>query len=48
MYPAFLWNGPLLLAAAAELRFRYRVIVRDDLWDADQCGSAWESFVAGG
>jgi Family of unknown function (DUF6807) len=47
VYPSFLWDGPLSLAAGDELRFRYRVVVHDGVWDAARAGSAWEAFVNG-
>jgi len=40
LYPAFLWDGPLHLAAGAELRFRYRVVVHDGLWDTARAEAA--------
>lgn len=44
LYPAFLWDGPLRLVAAEPLRFRYRMVVHDGVWDALRCAAAWEAF----
>jgi hypothetical protein len=41
VYPAFLWDGPLTLAAGEPLRFRYRVITHDGTWDASKAEGAW-------
>ena len=47
VYPAFLWDGPLTLAATDELRFRYRVAIHDGVWDAARSASEWAAFTAG-
>ena len=44
LYPAFLWDGPVRLAAGDALRFRYRMVVHDGVWDAGRCAAAWEAF----
>jgi hypothetical protein len=44
VYPAFLWDGPLALPADTPLRFRYRVVVHDDLWTAPSADAAWQAF----
>ena len=44
LYPAFLWDGPMLLSSVAPLTFRYRVVVHDGAWDVDRCDEAWEGF----
>ncbi len=44
LYPAFLWDGPLRLAAAEPLRLRYRMVVHDGVWDAMRCAAAWDAF----
>ena len=44
IYPAFLWDGPMTLAAGDPLRFRYRVVVHDGMWDVDRCADAWTSW----
>jgi hypothetical protein len=46
LYPAFLWDGPLRLAAAQPLRLRYRMVVHDGVWGAGRCAAAWEAFAA--
>jgi hypothetical protein len=46
LYPAFLWDGPVRLAAGDALRFRYRLVVHDGVWDAGRCAAAWEAFAA--
>ena len=41
---AFLWDGPLEVAAGETLRFDYRVVVHDGIWDAatiDACYRDW-------
>jgi hypothetical protein len=45
---AFLWDGPLHLAAGEALRFRYRVVVHDDVRDAERCAAAWQAFAGTG
>jgi Methane oxygenase PmoA len=47
LYPAFLWDGPLRLAAGDTLRLRYRVVVHDGLWDAERCAAAWAEYADG-
>jgi hypothetical protein len=44
VYPAFLWDGPLTLAAGDELRFRYRVVIHDGPGDAAGAEAAWQAF----
>jgi len=44
VYPAFLWDGPLTLAAGETLRFRYRVVVHDGAWSTDQAATAWNRW----
>lgn len=46
VYPAFLWDGPLALAAGTTLRFRYRVVVHDGAWDATRAERAWAAWAA--
>ena len=29
---------------ASTLRFRYRVVVHDGMWDADRCAGAWAAW----
>ena len=41
---AFLWDGPVTLAAAEALHLRYRVIVHDDEWDLDRLTRAWTDW----
>ena len=42
---AFLWDGPIEVAALAPLRFRYRVIVHDGVWEADRIGAEHAAFL---
>lgn len=42
---AFLWNGPLEVAAQQLLPFRYRVVVHNGVWDAARCAAEWERWV---
>ena len=44
IYPAFLWDGPLRLAPGDALRFLYRVVVHDGVWDAGRCAASWAAF----
>ena len=44
VYPAFLWDGPRVLAAGDPLRFRYRLVVHDGRWDADRGAAAWDAW----
>jgi hypothetical protein len=46
VYPAFLWDGPRRMDAGAELRFRYRVVVHDGIWDTARADDAWHTFAA--
>ena len=44
---AFLWDGPLTLAAGEELRLRYRFVVHDGRWDRDRIeatAAAWTTW----
>jgi hypothetical protein len=43
---AFLWDGPLEVAAGAELALRYRVLVHDGRWDHARVGAEWHRWVA--
>lgn len=47
VYPAFLWDGPRVLRAGEPLRFRYRLVVHDGVWTADQTEAAWQHYAAG-
>jgi hypothetical protein len=42
---AFLWDGPLTVAAGEELRFAYRVVVHDGTWDAERVESCYRRWV---
>lgn len=44
IYPAFLWDGPRPLTAGEPLRFRYRLVVHDGVWDAGRCSDAWDRW----
>jgi hypothetical protein len=44
VYPAFLWDGPVELAADDELRFRYSIVVHDGAWDAARTDAAWNRY----
>ncbi len=46
VYPAFLWDGPLTLAAGEPLRLRHRVVVHDGAWDATRAEAAWAAYAA--
>lgn len=48
LYPAFLWDGPISLAADDALRFRYRIAVHDGVWDQARCAAAWEAYAGSG
>lgn len=48
VYPAFLWDGPRVLAAGEPLRLRYRVVVHDGEWDRRRAQAAWEAYAAEG
>jgi hypothetical protein len=41
---AFLWDEALPVAAGEGLRFRYRVVVHDGTWDAEQAETAWQAY----
>lgn len=41
---AFLWDGPLTVAAEEPLSFAYRVIVHDGAWDRDRVVTAHDDF----
>jgi hypothetical protein len=41
---AFLWDEPLPVAAGEALRFQYRVVVHDGVWDASQVQDAWDTY----
>ncbi len=41
---AVLFHEPLRVAAGETLRFRYRVLVHDGIWDAPQLQAAYESY----
>ena len=45
---AFLWDGPLCVAAGETLTFNYRVIVHDGIWDTDRCNAAFNNWVGPG
>ena len=36
---AFLWDGPVEVAAGDTMPFRFRVVVHDGVWDVDRCAS---------
>jgi hypothetical protein len=42
---AFLWDGPMSVAAGEPLSFRYRVVVHDGAWPEDRCDSEWARWV---
>jgi hypothetical protein len=44
LYPSFLWNGPMTVPAGQPVRFRYRVVVHDGIWDADRAERAWRDW----
>ena len=44
VYPAFLWDGPRDLPAGRPLRFRYRLVVHDGIWDAARVAAAWDAW----
>jgi hypothetical protein len=41
---AFLWDGPMEVAAGEALPFRFRVVVHDGIWSQDRCADAWETW----
>lgn len=43
---AFLFHEPLKVEAQEKLRFRYRVLVHDGVWEHERLGAAYESYVA--
>jgi hypothetical protein len=45
---AFLWDGPLWVAAGEELRVRHRTIVHDGRWSAERLDDAWRQWSAEG
>lgn len=44
---AFLWDGPLEVAGGDVLRFAYRVVVHDGVWDADRIEREYRRWVGG-
>ncbi|MBA2625608.1 MAG: PmoA family protein [Acidimicrobiia bacterium] len=44
---AFLFHEPLTLGAGEVLRFRYRVVVHDGVWEADRAQAAWDEWTGG-
>lgn len=45
---AFLFHEPLQLSAGDELRFRYRTLIHDEIWDVTRLQSAYDSYIAEG
>ncbi len=43
---AFLWDGPLSVAAGEQLALSFRVVVHDGAWDVDRCTAEWERWTA--
>jgi hypothetical protein len=43
---AFLWNGPLEVAAGELLTFQLRVVVHDGIWTAARCEAEWDRWTA--
>lgn len=41
---AFLWDGPLSVAAGDPLSFSYRIVVHDGVWDVERCQAAWSAW----
>lgn len=41
---AFLWDGPMDLAAGEALRVRHRALVHDGAWPVDRLQAAWEAW----
>jgi hypothetical protein len=41
---AFLWDESLAVAEGARLRFDFRVVVHDGIWDAERCASEWSRW----
>jgi hypothetical protein len=41
---AFLWDGPMQVAAGDPLTFSYRVVVHDGVWTADRCATEWDRW----
>ena len=44
---AFLWEGPMDLAAGHVLRFDYRVVVHDGIWDAARVERSYREWTGG-
>lgn len=44
---AFLFKEPLVVEKDQTLRFRYRVLVHDGIWDADQLNRAYTAYTEG-
>jgi Family of unknown function (DUF6807) len=44
LYPAFLWDGAVALAAGEPLRLRYRLVVHDGVWEGGQAEEAWAAW----
>ncbi|HEX7166714.1 MAG TPA: PmoA family protein [Acidimicrobiales bacterium] len=42
---ALLFHEPMTLEAGDELRLRYRVVVHDGRWGAEEAGAAWRAWV---
>jgi hypothetical protein len=41
---AFLWDGPLAVAAGEQLALRFRVVVHDGVWDLARCATEWDRW----
>lgn len=41
VYPSFLWDGPMHLRPGEPMRFRYRVVIHDGIWDSRRAEAAW-------
>ncbi len=41
---AFLWDGPLAVAAGDELALSFRVVVHDGTWSVDRCAAEWDRW----
>jgi hypothetical protein len=41
---AFLWDDPMPVPAGARIPFRFRIVVHDDVWDADRCAQEWDRW----
>ena len=44
---AILFEEPMVLAAGATLALRYRVVVHDGIWSAEQIQAAYDAYVSG-